>query len=301
MRSYFGLWVAVPMLVLMLVGEGHAVTPSAAVPGATGIKEAMPAVADDIVESYRLRLNSIPYLLGRYMDSGDLLIVQSIYDAMDAVDQNIKKMGESIDSVRNKEIFAKLMAGTQKLKQDVDKNLQAIDHLRRLKRVFDYRSSQLIVWAEDQADEGFLKGLDRPAQEKKALLSALREFRVTLLKAVSQSGPAAAGPVQQPRSDKSRALWNAAAAKADMLVGMASSDTSKVLATALASSVQNLRKMERALVAQAGEVKQGWDETMSVVESLESLMQPASATDKKTVNSAPKETDATKAPEAPKK
>jgi hypothetical protein len=301
MRSYLFHGIAVLLVVVMFHGDVLANSPSPTVPGGPGLKESLPGAADDIVEVYQLRINSLPYLLARYVDSGDLLVVQGIHETMETIDLSITKMGKSIDSVRHKEIFAKLMAGTQKLKQDVDKNLKAIDHFRRLKRAFDYRSSQLIVWVEEQADEAFTRGADRQPEEKTALLAALREVRITLLKAVSLSSSAVMGSATQAQRDKSRAMWDSAASKADQLVSLTSADKPKTVAAAFALSLQSLRKLERALVAQMGEVKQGWDETLTIVESLEALMQSASAADKKIAGSATTERDAPKVPEAAKK
>ncbi len=291
MRGYCSLCATVIFLVLLFVGGAGAASPSAVVPGGAGIQETLPLGANSIGEAYQLRINSIPYLLTRYMDSGDLLVVQSIHENMESVDQSNKKMGESITSVRHKEIFAKLMAGTEKLKEILEKGLKSIDHYRRLKRVFDYRSSQLIIWLEDQAEEAFVPGPDQKAEELKKLLGTLRETRITLLKAVSLSGSAVLGSLSQAQRDKSRALWDTASKKADEMVGLTSSEKHKAVAAALASSIHNLRKIERSLDAQIGEVKQGWDETVLLVGSLESLVQPASAGDRKPANAAPKEKD----------
>ncbi len=275
MRGLFVRCMTVLFAVFMFTGGAGAASPPAAVPGGAGPQESLPLGATSQVEAYQLRINSIPYLLSRYMDSGDLLVVQSIHENMESIDLNIKKMGESITSVRHKEIFAKLMAGTQKLKQAVEKSLKSIDHYRRLKRAFDYRSSQLIIWLEDQAEEAFVQGPGQKAEDLKGLLSTMRQIRVTLLKAVSLGGLEALGSFSQVQRDKSRTLWDAASTNADQLLTLAASEKHKAIAAALAGSIHNLRRLERALAAQIGEVKQGWDETVLVVGSLESLMQPA--------------------------
>ncbi|MEW6352073.1 MAG: hypothetical protein AB1646_23730 [Thermodesulfobacteriota bacterium] len=295
MRGNVFRWVTLLIVFLPCLGRAWAAGPPTVLPGGAGPQEALPLGATNLVEAYQLKINGIPYLLSRYLDSGDLLVVQSIYDAMESVDLNMKKMGESITSVRHKEIFAKLMAGTQKLKQIVEKSLKSIDHYLRLKRVFDYRSSQLVIWLEDQADEAFAQGPGQNAEDLKGLLSTVRQTRITLLKAVSLSGPAVLGSLSQPQRDKSRALWDTASKDVDQLVTQISSEKHKAIAAALALSVHNLRRLERSLAAQIGEVKQGWDETVLLVGSLESLMQPAPAGDKAPGEVPPKEQDPAKA------
>jgi hypothetical protein len=233
-----------------------------------------PYPVDRLVGLLQARINALPYLLARYCKSGDVVLARMVKENLSALDLYVKQMGHSIGNDREKEVFAKLLAGSQNLKDLVERNVKAVEEFRRAERFFRFRAHRLVEWVGARAEELAGKGDSGKSDSQKAFAALIEDIRVGLMKAVFLNMVSTNDSENQPRREKSRELWETVAQKAEQLKETAADAQEKELAAVVESSVINVRSLARDLLIRRDELNQAWDQTYSMVESLEVLFKP---------------------------
>jgi hypothetical protein len=231
----------------------------------------------DLIDLLKLGVNYTPYLLGRYLNSGDVLYVEQIRASSEAVDQYLKSVGKSVNNDQEKELFVKLTAGCQTLKENIANNVKAIGEFRIAARAFDERFGALLeriesdIEALDERAWGTDKTSDSPT------MRLLDNIRVSLLKAASLSRMASGGQADESRRKKAREMWDVAVRQADLFATAASSDREKKMAATLQIDLKRTAQRGRNILIRGEELNQAWQETLAGVESIESLIEGHSA------------------------
>lgn len=238
------------------------------------------------LQELRVSIQSLPYLLSLYLDSGDILVQEELRDTLRAVGAYAGLIGKAAQTEQEKEISAKLHVGSQKLSASMDRNLRAISEFRRIRTVFTHRSTLLIHWMERESDRLVANiEAETPAKE---LQKVLAELRVGVVRALFMGRVSPWGTVPDPQRSKAMESWEQVLRKADQFGTLATSPIEKEFALALIASVNNVRGLTRELLAQSDELNQSWEQTLSSVESLVNLIQPFFSETKTTPSPPPK-------------
>lgn len=230
-----------------------------------------PYSVDCLASLLHARINALPYMLARYYKSGDLVLARSIRENLSALDLYVNQMGQSIGNDRQKEMFAKLLAGSQNLKERVEENFTTIEEYRRAERFFQYRADLLIHWIEARKEELNRQCGSQGTGPQEGFATIVLGIRIDLLKAVFLSTISTSDSETQPRRQKARDLWESIVQKGGILKTSASTPQETEFAAVLESSLKNVRNLSRDLFIRRDELNQAWDQTYSMVESFEAL------------------------------
>lgn len=233
--------------------------------------EGKPYPLDQVVQLLQVSINTIPFFLARYMDTGDLLRVQQIREALDESGAYVTAMEKRIRNDFQKAIFAKVLAGYQKFKDNLGRNLKAVGEFRRLARAFDHHSDQLIDWMSTDLEASFQCGAANQGPE---VLRAFRDARLAVVRAAFFSRVTACRAVDETRRNKAKEAWGNASKQVAVLVGAAATPSDKETALRLASAVNGCKAIAEEMAVQADELNQTWEQTQSMAESLETLINP---------------------------
>ncbi|MFZ5867804.1 MAG: hypothetical protein ACOYXY_18110 [Thermodesulfobacteriota bacterium] len=220
---------------------------------------------------FRVLINSFPYLIDRYLLTGDTQVAYRIRELGDAMELHVTTMGKMVGTDKEKELFAKLLVGSRKFKENVAKNLASVEELRIIRDVFDRRSASLIDWVKSQEEELLLGG---PTAEAYAAAAMLNEARIDVLQAVFFNRVAACGALAEEQRTKSRAKWEAALEQAKLFSEKASTERDRKTASALISGLNAIKGLAGDLLIRSDEVSQAWEKTLALVESLDSMAKP---------------------------
>ncbi len=276
MRKWLCVLLGGILVVFLSCGPSLSITPPFSDPMRVNTVEGEAYPVDRLVGLLHARINELPYLLARYCRTGNVVLERMVRENLSALGLYVKQMGQSIGNSREKEMFAKLLAGSQNLKDLVEKNLKTIEEYRRADRFFQFRAYRLIQWLADRSEELSSKEDSGKTISQNNFATLLEDVRIGLMKAVFLNVVSTNDSENQPRREKSRAMWDTVIQKAEMLREAATSDEEKELAAVLESSSNNVRNLARDLTIRRDELNQAWDQTYSMVESLEALFKPGS-------------------------
>jgi len=248
---------------------------------------------DRLARLFEAKVNVLLYLLTSYLQSGDVLVADMIRENLKAIHIYVETIGTSVDNDRQKELFAKLLAGSQKLKESVDKNIKAVEDYRTAKRVFDYKSSLLIEWLDSISGAVCDIPGPSPTEGETPAVKTFRRVRLGAPKAVFYTQVSSCNPTTDARRKKGRELWDTTVKQSEAFVNLASTDAQKQVAPGLNASVQIVSECARDLLIHSDELNLAWDQTVSLVESIESLV-GASDGETKTPQTEPKPAAGTK-------
>lgn len=220
----------------------------------------------------RVSIQSLPYFLSVYLDSGDILLQEDVRETLAAVGLYVGLIGKSAQTELEKEVSAKLQVGSQKLGSSVDRSLRAISEFRRVRAVFTHRSALLIHWIDRESDR-LVAGISGEGQASE-LPRLLSEVRFGVLRALFICRVSPWGMVPDPQRSKAMESWDQVLRKAEQVASVASNPAEKEFAQSLISSLNNVRGLAREALAQTDELNQSWEQTLSSVESLANLIQP---------------------------
>jgi hypothetical protein len=267
-------WIsAAALLLLTPCGEYVSAqgSPTTQPPGARALEDdALPV--DHLVGLYRARINSLPYLLVRYLESGEILILQRLHESLASVDVYVEAMGRSVTNDQQKEVVAKLLAGSQKLKTSVAKTLKSVEDFRRVHHVFNSRSTGLVDWLDARSEALYL--WYGPEKEAKVMswLEIVSHIRAGLLKAVFLNRVSPCVQFTEVERDKAREMWESISRQTKVLIDTAPSKKERDMAATLSRALANLNRLAAELIINRAELNQAWEQTLAVVESLEALM-----------------------------
>ncbi|MBM4329036.1 MAG: hypothetical protein FJ118_17960 [Deltaproteobacteria bacterium] len=239
---------------------------------------------------FRVLINSFAYLLDRYLLTGDTQVAYRIRELGDAMELHVTTMGKMVETDKEKELFAKLLVGSRKLRENVAKNLASVEELRIIRNVFDRRSESLIDWLKRQEEELLLSG---PTPEAYSAATILNEARINVLQAVFFNQVAARGTLAEEQRARARARWEAALEQAKLFSEKASGDRVRKTALALTSGLNAVKGLAGDLLIRSDEVSQAWEKTLALVESLDNMAKPPEKQEKASEQHAK--------PESPKK
>lgn len=246
----------------------------------TNAPDGKPYPLEHVVRLFQTSINSLPHLLAIYLDSGEILLVQEIQDTLVSTSGYVNILGKSIGNDLQKEVFAKVLSGSQKLKENVERNLKAINDFRRAKRAFEQRSSKLISWMDTEAESVFQANY--PDKKDGDTLKITRDIKLGAMKAVFLSRVAPCPSSADNRRKKTGEIWEATIKQALQLPTAAVSPLEKETAAVLISALNNVKQLADGLAARSDELNQSWDQTLTAVESLENLVSPLCQTSAKT-------------------
>lgn len=293
MKKTIVLCACATLLVILLTAPLFGAVVPFADPRAVKSPDGKTYAVDRLARLFEAKLNVLPYLLSSYLHSGDVLIADMIRENLKAIQIYVDTIGGSIDNDRQKELFAKLLAGSQKLKDSVEKNIKTVEEYRTAKRVFDYKSSLLIEWVDSISAAVCDAPGQSPAGGEAPSVKTFRRIRVGVLKAVFYTQISSNSPATEAKRKKARELWDATVKRADAFINLASTDPQKQVASGLSASIQIVAECARELLVHADELNLAWDQTMSLVDSIESLVD-ASDGEPKTTPTEPKPATGTK-------
>jgi len=260
------------LLITLLSGPASGVGLPFSDPRAVKSTDGKTYPVDRLARLFEAKVNLLLYLLTSYLQSGDVLVADMIRENLKAIQIYVDTMGASVGNDRQKELFAKLLSGSQKLRESVEKNIKSIEEYRTAKRVFDYKSSLLIEWLDSISATVCDVPEPSPAVGEPPAVRTFRRVRLGAPKAVFYTQAASYNPATEARRKKARDLWDATAKQAEAFVDLASTDVQKQVAPGLNASVQIVAECARELLIHADELNLAWDQTVSLVESLESLV-----------------------------
>lgn len=260
------------LLVILASGPAPGANVPFADPRAVTSPDGRTYAVDRLARLLEAKVNVLLYLLPNYEQSGDVLFADMIRENLKAIQIYVDTIGTSVDNDRQKELFAKLLAGAQKLRESVEQNIKAIEQYRTAKRVFDYKSSLLIEWIDSISGPICDFPGQSPAEGETPAIKAFRRVRVGVLKAVFCTQVSPCGPATEARRKKARGLWETTVRQADAFVSLASTDAQKQVAPGLNASVQIVAECARELLIHADELNLAWDQTVSLLDSIESLV-----------------------------
>ncbi|MCA1960499.1 MAG: hypothetical protein LDL33_06865 [Desulfomonile sp.] len=287
MKKTIALCACAALLVTMLSGPAFGVGLPFTDPRAVKSTDGKTYPVDRLARLFETKVNLLLYLLTSYLQSGDVLVADMIRENLKAIQIYVDTMGASVGNDRQKELFAKLLAGSQKLRESVEKNIKSIEDYRTAKRVFDYKSSLLIEWLDSISATVCEVREPSSATDETPAVKTFRRVRLGAPKAVFYTQIASTSPAPEARRKKARELWDATSKQAETFINLASTEVQKQVAPGLSTSVQIVAECARELLVHADELNLAWDQTVSLVESLESLV-GASDGDAKPPQSEPK-------------
>ncbi len=232
---------------------------------------APPPTMARLLSSFRVLVNSVPYLLSRRLHHEDDLIVQQINDTVDAIDVTVMQIKKTIKNDEQKEIFAKLFTGTEKLKQAISRNLSAIEDFRKSGTVFDHRSALLIDWVDGKLVGPYETEAGEGSEDRETILKTIENIRLALRKAIFRTRNMPCEGVSEQQRSKARAMWDYAREQAVVYAAQVSSPREKELAAYLGSSLETVRDAARNLLVETEELNQASDATLALVVSLEAI------------------------------
>ncbi|MBI5250070.1 MAG: hypothetical protein HY912_11310 [Desulfomonile tiedjei] len=233
--------------------------------------EGKPYPLDQLVQFFQVGVNSIPYFLLRYLDTGDVLLLQQIREANDRSGAYVTGMEKRIRNDFQKGVFAKVLTSYHKFKDNVGRNLKAINEFRRVRRAFEFRSDQLIDWISTSLEASFQGSAANQGHE---VLRAFRELQLAVVRAVTLSRYQACAALDQTRRNKAKEAWENTSRQAALLLGSAGTLTEKETSLRLIAAVDSCKALAEEMFLQADELSHAWEQTQSVVESLDSLICP---------------------------
>jgi len=220
---------------------------------------------------FRVLINSFPYLLDRYLLTGDTHVAYRIRELGDAMELHVTTMGKMVATDKEKELFAKLLVGSRKFKENVAKNLASVEELRIIRDVFDRRSASFVDWLKSEEEEFLLGG---PAPEAYSAAAVLNEARIHVLQAVFFNRVAVCSPRAEEQRTKSRAKWESALEQAKLFSEKASAGRDRKIAFTLTGGLNAGKGLAGDLLIRSDEVSQAWEKTLAMVESLDSMARP---------------------------
>ncbi|MFH0824743.1 MAG: hypothetical protein V2B18_18475 [Pseudomonadota bacterium] len=266
-------------LVLLFVATSGCVSAKASAAPPDGIPAAPDIAscsAEQVTSMFRVTIHTIPYLLGQYLQTGDPVLVRETRDAAAAVDLFIKALGKSVDNDVQKELFAKLLVGAQKLKTCIEKTAKAADECKIAEAAFQVKSKALTAWMDANADASLapMEGTEGPIAVSNQ--AAFDEVRIETCKAILFNGVSPCGPLADQRRNKARQAWASAVKQAEAFAQKAVGPREKNTARLLAASVRAIRSLGEDLPIKTDDLNQVWEETLNVVDSLDALLRPTS-------------------------
>jgi hypothetical protein len=228
---------------------------------------------NEIVRKFRTLIHLYPFLLDRYLQTGDVLLVNEVRETTDAVDKCLNLMGKAVENNLQKEMFAKVMAGSQKLKKNVEANLLAIDRYRITKLVFDKRASQLLERLRMNSLEITCQsGGDKSINKKQSLRALLDNVIADALRSIFATQFSLQRPDDESRRNRTRALWESTLKSSKRATEAAVSLEKKGLIAFLNPTLKSLDDLTADLFVRTDELRRAWDNTLSQVHSLEELL-----------------------------
>ncbi len=222
---------------------------------------------------YELRINSLPYLLTKYLNEGDLITLQTIKETFDSIESIVDVMGKTVTNDRDKETFAKLLGGAGKLQKSVERNIQAIQDYKRLWEVFGKRSNELLtlVGFSENTLQSDGKILDLFMEEVGQ--GGLQKLRILLLKAVRQTAAGHNRSLGPPAGRSSiSGMWDSAIELTARVADDISSPGDKIFCVRLKSLVGNVAGLSQSLNIAMDEFNQSWDEFQTVLDNMEAVV-----------------------------
>ena len=227
---------------------------------------------DDIVSKFRTLAHLYPYLLERYLQTGDVLLVNEIRETTSALDQCLSLMGKAVENNLQKEMFAKVMTSSQKLKKNVEANLLAIDRYRIIKLVFDNRASQLLESLRVNSFEMTCQnGGDKSGNKKESLRALLDKVTANALRSIFATQFSLQRPDDEQRRNRTRALWDSTLKFSKRVTAVVSPEKKRLIAF-LYPTLKSLNNLTADLFVRTDELRRAWDNTLSQVQSLEELL-----------------------------
>ena len=274
MTKWFCLLFSGLLLLCVLCEPSVSITPPFSDPMRVNTADGNPYPVNRLISLLQARINALPYLLARYCKTGDVVLVRTVQENLSALDLYVNQMGQSIANDREKEVFAKLMAGSQNLKDLVGKNVKAIEEFRRAERFFQFRADRLVRWISVRAEDLPINNDAGDKNSQNSFSELIQDIRIQLMNAVFLNVISTSDSENQPRREKARELWETVVRKAESLAEVASTPEQKEIGAILQSSLSNVRNLARDLLVRRDELNQAWEHTYSMVESFEALFKP---------------------------
>jgi hypothetical protein len=227
----------------------------------------------EIVSKFRALVHTYPYLLDRYLRTGDVSTVYEINENTDSLDRYLRLMRKAVANNEQKEMFAKLMAGAQKLKENVQSNLIAIDRYRMVNLVFTKRSSRLVEWLRLSALKLTRRTPHKKTSSKKdSALTLLYKVNAEVLKAIFATRLSLRRPEDESERTRAKSLWQTAIKVGNNFASSASAPEEKELYVFLNPTLKSLEDQTTTLFVRTDELQRAWESTLSQIHSLEELL-----------------------------
>lgn len=222
---------------------------------------------------YELRINSLPYLLTKYLNEGNAVTLQTVKETFDSIELIVDVMGKTVSNNRDKETFAKLLGGAGKLQKSVERNIKAIQDYKRIRQVFWQRSNDLLrLVGASETDSGYderILDLSNEGTDHRDL----QKLRILLLKAVRQTGAGHIRSLGPPVGRSSiSGMWDSAIELTARVADNVSSPGDKILYVRLKSLVGNVAGLSQSLNIAMDELNQSWDEVQTVLDNMEAVV-----------------------------
>lgn len=232
--------------------------------------------SDQIRSRLRVLVNSLPFLLEQRLRSQNGLVKQEVNETLEALETCVERLGKSVTNNRDKELFAKLLAGLQKLKSRVQADLKAVEQYRVAEEVFARRISLLLTWlggVATQWDSAQGPDKERLPTDYRTLMDNLR---VDLLKAASFTSMASCGATCGTDSrNRANVEWDAALSQVEALREASdSSSPSGDTVELIEAYVERVKKMADELMLRTDELNQARELMLTQVESIQALLKP---------------------------
>ena len=228
---------------------------------------------DEIVSKFRVLVHSYPFLLDRYLHTGDVLLVNEVRETTNAVDQYLSLMGKAVANNLQKEMFAKVMAGSQNLKKNAEATLLAIDRYRIIKLVFDKRAARLLEWLQVNSIElSYPTSGNTTPSKNESMRALLDNVKADVLRSVFATQFSLERPADESRRNRTGALWESTMKTSKRLAASAVSLEQKKLIAFLDPTLKSLAGLNADLFVRTDELRRAWEDTLSQVESLEELL-----------------------------
>jgi hypothetical protein len=221
---------------------------------------------------YRFRINTIPYLLVSYLDNGSLNTLHTLKETMESMEAIVEAMGKTIANDREKETFAKLLGGSDKLHKSVERNIRAIKKFRRLKKVYSIRARDALALISAEPSSIICPGPISQARLDESGQKDLERLRAQLLKIIRRALAQGFRPTitSEQGSDQGR-IWDETLYLTASISSALEESGAKEMGHRLTSSVRNLNDLTKSLRVSREEINQSWDEAIAAVESMEAV------------------------------